>query len=54
LRCFFLRYFRDGFAEVDHVDIDDTANAGGYLTFVVSEFAPPVSPDEAKRRLGLN
>ena len=53
LRCFFLKYFRDGFAEVDHVDIDDEKNDGGYLTFSVLESSPPVSSDEVRKRLGL-
>ena len=53
LRCFFLKYFRDGFAEVDHVDIDDDVQHGGYLTFSVSEYSHPISGEELRKRLGL-
>ena len=51
LRMFFLRYYRDGYAAVDHVDIE-TPN-GDYITVTVHESAPPVSAEEAKRRLGV-
>lgn len=54
LRCFFLKYFRDGFAEVDHVDIDDEQHEGGYLTFSVLESALPVSSAEVRKRLEHN
>lgn len=54
LRCFFLKYFRDGFAEVDHVDIDDQERDGGYLTFSVLASSPPVSSEGARQRLGLD
>ena len=53
LRSFFLKYFRDGFAEVDHLDIEDDLQHGGYLTFSVSEYSPPISVDEVRKRLGL-
>ena len=51
VRHFFLRYYRDGAAEVDHIDIE--TEEGGYIIFAVDESLPPVSSEEAKRRLGL-
>lgn len=48
---FFLRCYRDGFAEVDHIDVETPT--GGYITLSVDSFAPPVSADEARRRLGI-
>jgi hypothetical protein len=48
---FFLRYYRDGIAEVDHIDIE-TAD-GGYLTLATEESIDPISSEEAKRRLGM-
>jgi len=53
LRFFYLKYFKNGFAEVDHIDIDDPGHKGGYLTFYASEYAAPVSADEARKRLGI-
>jgi len=56
LAHFFLKYVRDGFGEVDHVDIQVTegkSDRESYVTFTVSESAPPVSSAEARRRLGL-
>lgn len=50
-RHFFLRYYRDGAAEVDHIDIQ--TEHGDYITITVEEYAPPVSPEEARRRLGM-
>jgi len=50
-RYFFLRYYRDGAAEVDHIDIE--TGEGGYVVFAVDESLPPVSSEEAKRRLGM-
>jgi len=56
LRQFFLRYYRDGVAEVDHLDLEasdaETGDDEVYVTFEVSESRPPLSPEEAKRRLG--
>jgi hypothetical protein len=51
LRYFYLKYFKNGFAEVDHVDIEDIGHEGCYLTFYASEYAAPVSADEARKRL---
>ena len=50
---FFLKYFRDGCAEVDHMDVEarDDAGATFDLTLKVAHSAPPVGADEARRRL---
>ena len=57
LLYFFLRYYRDGVAEVDHVDLETVGlnmkHASGYVTVKVDDFAAPVSPEEAARRLGM-
>jgi hypothetical protein len=52
---FFLKYYRDGVAEVDHLDTEGTNDAGVShdLTLRVSLAADPVSEEEARRRLGL-
>ena len=53
---FFLTYFRDGIAAVDHVDVQAITGEDGqecYITFMVPESAPPVSSAEARKRLGL-
>lgn len=53
----FLKYYRDGVAEVDHFDVqaDFGTNSGadGYVTFVAPDAAPPVTEEEARRRLGI-
>ena len=51
IRSFFLRYYRDGVAEVDHLDIQNSD--GGYTTFCAEQSVPPVSAGEAKRRLNM-
>jgi hypothetical protein len=52
---FFLKYYRDGMADVDHIDLDavnaDTGDKGLYVTFRVQHSKPPVTPEEAQRRL---
>jgi hypothetical protein len=52
---FFLKYYRDGAAEVDHVDVEaaspDEGSEGTYITFKVPDSSPPLSPEEAERRL---
>lgn len=52
---FFLKYYRDGVAEVDHLDLEavdaETGHEEIYITFQVSESRPPLSPEEAKKRL---
>lgn len=53
---FFLKYYRDGRAEVDHLDFEaawDTGDACDF-TLKVALHKPPVSADEARRRLGLD
>lgn len=54
---FTLRTVRDGVAEVDHFDVEAMPEKlGTHAITVVVAFpssVPPVSPDEARRRLGL-
>jgi len=53
---FFLRYYRDGVAEVDHLDLEvvtGTEDQEVSITFKVPESAPPLSASMARRRLGL-
>lgn len=54
---FFLRYYRDGVAEVDHIDIEANENVpnrmDAYVTFFVQDYLPSVSAEEARRRLGI-
>ncbi len=51
LTAFLMRYFRDGVAEVDHVDVQMVND--GYVIFKVEEFAPPMSQEELMRKLDL-
>lgn len=52
---FFLKYYRDGVAEVDHIDLDAVATDGGSngvgITLIVPDFAPPLSAEEAERKV---
>jgi hypothetical protein len=52
---FFLKYYRDGIAEVDHLDVEaidvSKAHEQLYVVFQVRDAAPPVSAEEARRRL---
>lgn len=54
---FFLKYYRDGMADVDHVDLEARAPEveGGIVDVMVrvGRSAPPVSGEEARKRLGL-
>jgi hypothetical protein len=54
---FFLRYYRDGVVEVDHIDIEANENVPGrmdaYVTIFVQDYRPSVSAEEAKRKLGV-
>ncbi len=54
---FFLRYYRDGVAEVDHLDLEAHASDGEaktvYVLLRVGKFGQPLSGDEARRKLGL-
>lgn len=56
LQHFFLKYYRDGIAEVDHVDLEALGRTAEqksmYITFKVPESRPPLSPAEAERWLG--
>lgn len=56
--AFFLTYYRDGIASVDHLDVDVPASGkdstkGIFLVMRVSHALQPVSETEARRRLGL-
>ena len=55
--AFVLRYCRDGYGAVDHVDIEASVvgrdGESYYFTVAVAEAAAPVTPEEARRRLGL-
>lgn len=57
LMTFCLLAVRDGVAQVDHVDIEATSARSGEQdgSFVLKfpQAAPPVSAEEARRRLGL-
>jgi hypothetical protein len=50
LIAFFLRYFRDGYSAVNHVDIETTD--GSYITVYLDVPIVEVSADELRRRLG--
>lgn len=54
-QAFFLKYYRDGVAEVDHFDVSGLSSDGSSCELVVKvgNAAPPVSGEEARRRLGL-
>ena len=54
---FFLKYFRDGIADVDHIDLEADSPDGEdviTITLKVPDSIEPVSPGEARRRLGLH
>jgi hypothetical protein len=51
MRHFFMRYYRDGVADVDHIDIE--TDKGDYITLKVEESIAPMSAEEAKRKLGM-
>jgi hypothetical protein len=55
LQHFTLRAVRDGMAEVDHIDLELTrqTHEAVDLCIMYPSSAPPVSPEEARRRLGL-
>lgn len=51
---YFLKYYRDGIAEVDHIDIEaEMEGEDAYITFTADAARPPVDASEARRRLGL-
>ena len=53
LQHFFLKYYRDGVAEVDHLDLEATTGEDEaiYVTFKVLETRPPLTPEEAEKWL---
>ena len=53
---FFLKYYRDGQADVDHLDFEAAWHTGAAcdLTLKVALHKPPISADEARRRFGLD
>lgn len=53
LRAFFARYFRDGIAEVDHIDLQDDLRPSDDITFRVDEYRPPISASELRRRIEM-
>jgi hypothetical protein len=55
---FFLKYYRDGIGDVDHIDVDlapspSHTSRGFTLVLKVPRALPPGSPEELRRRLGL-
>lgn len=54
---FLLRTVRDGAAEVDHIDLEvrlaEEPSMSADVTVLFPVFAPPVTGDEAAKRLGL-
>lgn len=52
---FFLKYYRDDLAEVDHIDLEVLTASGkdASITFKVAKAMTPLSVEEAKKRLGL-
>jgi hypothetical protein len=56
---FFLKYYRDGIGEVDHLDLEayprtpDTTRGLG-IVLQIPNALPPISEEEARRRLGLS
>jgi len=52
-----LQAVRDGFAAVDHIDLDcvdsEKPTEKVYFTFYFPIYAPPITPEETRRRLGL-
>jgi hypothetical protein len=53
---FFLKFFRDGVAEVDHIDLEmesQTSSQDLTVTFKVPASVQPLSAEEARKQLGL-
>jgi hypothetical protein len=49
---FYLIYYRDGFADVSHVDVEtDEGVNGGYLTFFAADSKPPLSAEDLEEHL---
>ncbi|MDT8716236.1 hypothetical protein IAI10_06170 [Clostridium sp. 19966] len=57
ISSFLLEYYRDSYAPASHIhiDVDNNSNIGksGTITIEVSEYAPPMSGEEAKKILGI-
>lgn len=58
-RHFSLKYHRDGVGEVNHIDVevpsrDPDAVRGLGLVLQIPDALPPISEEEARRRLGLS
>lgn len=57
IRSFLLKYYRDGIAEVSHIDIGlyerNTNCEEGMLTIQAADVRPALSGDEARRILGI-
>ena len=55
---FFLKYYRDGIAEVDHLDVEavnlSNEDEQLYVVFRVGEAVPAVSLEEARKRLNMD
>lgn len=58
LLSFFLKYYRDGVAEVDHIDIEGLAYSReseeaeeSYITFQMKDYQPQMSAEEMQRVL---
>jgi hypothetical protein len=56
MQHYFLRYYRDGVADVDSIDIQatdtDSERDDIYVTMRVANSRPSVSPEDAEKRLG--
>jgi hypothetical protein len=53
---YFLRYYRDGIANVDHIDVDISPKKdarGLFITFKVDSAVPSIPEKEARRKLNL-
>ncbi|MEZ0224467.1 MAG: hypothetical protein ACAH83_07940 [Alphaproteobacteria bacterium] len=55
LLVFSLKYYRDGYAKVDHIDLQSAFEDLGddiYVTLKFADVAPPMSSEAAKKLLG--
>jgi hypothetical protein len=53
----FLKYYRHGAAEVDHLissRFRERPDLDAYVTFVVPDFAAPLTEDETRKRLEMD
>ena len=56
---FFLKYYRDGVGEVNHLDVEayprnPNMARGLGIVLQIANALPPISGEEARRRLGLS